>query len=77
MNTKTNITANATNESKIQTLGTSGFSMRRARSRIHAPYMSHALKLSHSQNVEPHDGESEDRDDDNEFDAFPEELNSK
>ena len=38
--------------------------------------MSHALDLSHAQNVKPHDDESKDSDDDSKFDAFAEELDN-
>ena len=42
----------------------------------HAPYMSHALDLSRSQHVKPHDDESQNSNDNSVFDAFADELNS-
>ena len=38
--------------------------------------MPHELNLSHTQNLKPHDDESNDRDYDSKFGAFAEELNS-
>ena len=37
-----------------------------SRARKHGPYMSHTLDFSHSQNLKPHDDESEDSDDESE-----------
>ena len=54
----------------ITNMGFPGSSMRYARSRRHAPYTLHALNLSRTQNVKPHDDESEVNDYDSEFDAF-------
>ena len=48
----------------------------RSRACRHAPYMSYALDLSHTQHLKPHDDESQDSDDDSVFVAFAEELDS-
>ena len=50
--------------------------MGRARACRHAPCTFHGLNLSHAQNLKPHDDKSEDSDDDSEFDALAEEVDS-
>ena len=42
----------------------------------HAPYLSRMLNLLRAQNLKPHDDESKDSDDDDEFDTFAEEQQS-